>query len=92
MEQTCHCHRVCTLRCRFRDLSQSLGLRVSTSEDKTWARHEEVEQLGPVRGDVHNSRISMAEHLDVVGALQLQSVYIGYAILMKTQRGKVATI
>ena len=30
---------------------------------------EGVEYLMPVRGDVHNSRISMVDHLNVVGAL-----------------------
>ena len=30
--------------------------------------------LIPIRGDVHNSKISMAERLDVVGALQRRSV------------------
>jgi len=34
-----------------------------------------VEHLIPVRGDVLNSRISTVEHLNVVGALLLQSVY-----------------
>ena len=39
------------------------------------ARQDMVEQLVPERGDVQNSRISTAEHLDVVGALQLQRLY-----------------
>jgi len=35
----------------------------------------EVEHLIPVRGDLQNTRISMVEHLNVVGALLLQIVY-----------------
>ena len=36
---------------------------------------EGVEHLMNVRVDVQNSRISMVEHLNVVGALLLQSLY-----------------
>ena len=51
--------------------------RQKTSRGRGWAAGglEGVEHLMPVRGDVQNSRISIAEHLNVVGAVLLQSLY-----------------
>ena len=68
-------------------LAANLAISLSSVVDvrrQEEARPGGVELFIPVLGDVQNSRIPMWEHLDVVGALQLRSIYMGYVILMKT--------
>ena len=62
---------------------QFVGSRTSTSEDKTAGGLKHLVHVG---GDVQNSKISILEHMDVVGEIQLrtQSVYMGNVILVKT--------